>query len=217
MAKNQKILTFISSDQERVELGIRLYEVTQGVVKPEDTLVVIDDSLVRGTTFRDLLMKKLSDLNPKKIILVISSPPVMYPDCYGIDMSQLGRFVAFQAAIDIRNELKQTALLQEVRTLALQQNKLASNKTQNNVVKRIYAGITDEELYKKISELITPNNLTWHGDFNVIFQRLDGFHNAIPNHTGDWYFTGEYPTTGGYKVVNTAYLNWFESLDIRSY
>lgn len=216
VAKSQKIRTFISSDQERVEAGLRIYDITHGAIKPGDTLVVVDDSLVRGATFRDFLMKKLSSLNPKNILLVISAPPVLYPDCYGIDMSQLGRFVAFQAAIDIRKERKQDYLLQEINTLALQQNKLSANKM-HNVVKKIYDGITEEELSKKIAQLITPKDINWHGEFNVIFQTLDGLHNAIPNYAGDWYFSGDYPTAGGYKVLNTAYLNWFGSLDVRSY
>ncbi len=216
VAKNQKMRTFISSDQERIELGNRLYEVTQGIVKPEDTLVIVDDSLVRGTTFRDLLMKKLTSLNPKKIILVISAPPVMYPDCYGIDMSQIGKFVAFQAAVDILKDKNKDYVLNEVRTLALAQNKLPANK-QQNVVKKIYADIKQPELEQKIAQLITPTNMAWKGEFKVVFQTIDGLHQAMPNFTGDWYFTGEYPTQGGYKVLNTAYLNWLEGLGSRSY
>ncbi|HSX19771.1 MAG TPA: amidophosphoribosyltransferase [Gammaproteobacteria bacterium] len=216
VAKNQKMRTFISSDQERVDLGIRLYEVTHGIVKPQDTLVVVDDSLVRGTTFRDLLMKKLTSLNPKKIILVISAPPVMYPDCYGIDMSQLGKFVAFQAAVEILKERKQEAILQEVRTLSLQQAKLPSKKMQN-YVKKIYSSISHEDLTNKIAQLITPKNMTWKGDFKVIYQTEEGLHAAIPNHRGDWYFSGKYPTSGGYQVLNNAYLNWIDGASGRSY
>jgi len=216
VAKNQKMRTFISSDQERVELGIRLYEVTQGVVKPEDTLVIVDDSLVRGTTFRDLLMTKLTSLNPKKIILVISAPPVMYPDCYGIDMSQLGKFVAFQAAIDIRKEKRQNSILQEVRTLSLQQDKLPAREVKN-AVQKIYNGISHDQLSNKIAKLITPANMQWKGELKVIFQTIDGFHQAMPKYSGDWFFTGEYPTEGGYKVLNTAYLNWYNGLGSRAY
>lgn len=216
VAKNQKMRTFISSDQERVELGIRLYEVTQGVVKPQDTLVIVDDSLVRGTTFRDLLMIKLTSLNPKRIILVISAPPVMYPDCYGIDMSQLGKFVAFQAAVDIIKEQKQKAVIQQVRALSLQQDKLPA-KQLKNAVQKIYSGISHNQLSAKIAQLITPSNMKWKGELKVIFQTIDGFHQAMPNFKGDWYFTGEYPTNGGYKVLNTAYLNWFDGLGTRAY
>lgn len=216
VAKNQKMRTFISSDQERVDLGIRLYEVTHGVVKPDDTLVVVDDSLVRGTTFRDLLMKKLTTLNPKKIILVISAPPIKYPDCYGIDMSELGKFVAFQAAVEILKERKQEALLQEIKALAKQQENLPANKVQN-LVKRIYSSIPEEELAEKIAELITPKDIAWNGDFKVIFQTEEGLRNAMPNFLGDWYFTGKYPTKGGYKVLNTAFLKWAEGAQGRSY
>lgn len=216
VAKNQKMRTFISSDLERVDLGIRLYEVTHGIVKPEDTLVIVDDSLVRGTTFRDLLMKKLASLNPKKIVLVISAPPILYPDCYGIDMSQLGKFVAFQAAIEILKERNQQELIKEVHTLALQQNKLPPSKMQN-IVKKLYSSISHDDLCNKIAQLITPKDLEWKGEFKVIFQSLDGLHQAMPDHAGDWYFTGTYPTVGGYQVLNTAFLNWYEGSSKRSY
>lgn len=216
VAKNQKMRTFISSDLERVDLGIRLYEVTHGIVKPQDTLVIVDDSLVRGTTFRDLLMKKLTSLNPKRIILVISAPPVMYPDCYGIDMSELGKFVAFQAAVAILKERGQGHVLDEVKTLALQQNTLPVNKLQN-YVKKIYSSVSHEDLVAKIAQLITPKDMAWKGDFKVMFQTEDGLRAAMPNYAGDWYFTGRYPTSGGYKVLNTAYLNWIEGSGGRSY
>ncbi len=216
VAKNQKMRTFISSDQERVDLGIRLYEVTHGVVKAEDTLVVVDDSLVRGTTFRDLLMKKLTTLNPKKILLVISAPPVKYPDCYGIDMSELGRFVAFQAAVEILKERKQEGLIAELKILSKQQELLPANKVQN-LVQRIYASVNQEELANKIAQLLTPKDLAWRGEFKVIFQTEDGLHSAMPNYLGDWYFTGKYPTQGGYKVLNTAFLKWAEGTQGRSY
>lgn len=216
VAKNQKMRTFISSEQKRVDLGIRLYEVTHGVVKPQDTLVIVDDSLVRGTTFRDLLMKKLVTLNPKRIILVISAPPVMYPDCYGIDMSQISKFVAFQAAIEILKDRKQEAVIQEVRTLSLLQSKLPPKKMQN-LVKKIYSGISHEDLTAKIAQLITPKDIAWKGEFKVIFQSEEGLRSAMPHHTGDWYFTGKYPTDGGYQVLNTAFLNWSDGNLTRSY
>lgn len=216
IAKNQKMRTFISSDQERVGIGSRLYEVTRGILRSQDTLVVVDDSLVRGTTFRDLLMSKLTSLNPKRIVLVISAPPVMYPDCYGIDMSQLGKFVAFQAAVEILKERENTALLKEIHTLALQQKKLPAHKVQN-LVKRIYANISEKELTDKIAQLITPKDLAWNGEFKIVYQSIDGLHKAMPDFTGDWYFTGEYPTAGGYEVLNTALLNWFDGSSGRSY
>lgn len=216
VAKNQKLRTFISSDQKRQELGAQLYEVTKGVVTPEDTLVVVDDSIVRGTTFRDFLIPKLIGLNPKKIILVSSAPPVMYPDCYGIDISQLGRFIAFQAAVALLKDNKQNSLLQEVKEICLKQSVLPPMQIKN-AVKRIYDQFKQDEISKKVAQLMSPQDSDWKGELQVIYQTIDGLHAAMPNFTGDWYFTGHYPTCGGYKVLNSAYLNWGCGLDSRAY
>lgn len=161
-------------------------------------------------------MKKLTSLNPKKILLVISAPPVMYPDCYGIDMSQLSKFVAFQAAVEILKERNQEHILQEIKAQILQLNK-SSKLANQNFVQKIYAGISHEELSAKIAKLITPPGLAWKGDFKVIFQTEQGLRAAMPDFTGDWYFSGKYPTQGGYSVINTAYLNWLEGASGRSY
>jgi amidophosphoribosyltransferase len=216
ISKNQRIRTFISSDQIRKTLVAQLYEVTKGIVSPEDTLVLIDDSIVRGITLKDSLVKKLIDLNPKKIIIVSSAPPVFYPDCYGIDMSQLGRFVAFQAAISLLEERKQTAILQQVKNSCLDQKKLPASRIQN-AVKEIYEKFSLEEIERKVAELLTPSDTEWNGTIKVIYQSLEGLHQAIPEFNGDWYFSGNYPTPGGFEVLNASYLNWIEGNDSRSY
>jgi amidophosphoribosyltransferase len=216
ITKNQRTRTFISSDQIRKTLVAQLYEVTRGIVTPEDTLVVIDDSIVRGVTLRDSLVKNLIELNPKKIIIVSSAPPVIYPDCYGIDMSQIGRFVAFQAAIALLQERGQIEILENVRKACLNQKERPASQMKNHV-KEIYEKLTQDEIAKKVGELITPPIAEWHGTVEVIYQTLEGLHRAIPHFQGDWYFSGNYPTPGGFKVLNSSYLNWIEGSDARSY
>lgn len=216
VAKNQKMRTFITTDLNRDSLVAQLYGVTKGVVTPRDTLVVIDDSIVRGTTLRESLVKKLIGLNPKKIVIVSSAPPVMYPDCYGIDMSQLGRFVAFQAALALLKERTEMHLLKEIEASCLKQQYLPANKMQNEL-KRLYDHFSLEELSDKIAQLVTPTNINWKNKVQVIYQTIDGLHQSMPGFEGDWYFTGEYPTPGGFRVLNTSYLNWCENLDVRSY
>ena len=216
ITKNQRIRTFISSDQIRKTLVAQLYEVTKGIITSEDTLVVIDDSIVRGVTLRDSLVKNLIELNPKKIIFVSSAPPVIYPDCYGIDMSQIGRFVAFQAAVALLQKKGDCELLENVRRACLDQKQLPSSQMQNHV-RRIYEKLTPEEIAKKVAELITPPDTEWPGTIEVIYQTLEGLHSAIPQFQGDWYFSGNYPTPGGFKVLNASYLNWIDGNDARSY
>ncbi|MBS0625574.1 MAG: amidophosphoribosyltransferase [Verrucomicrobia bacterium] len=214
IAKNQKIRTFISSDMIRNSLVTQLYEVTKGIVKPEDTLVVLDDSIIRGTTLRESLIPKLLQLKPKKIILVSSAPPVLYPDCYGIDMSQLGRFVGFQAAISMLRERDQEKLIDEVRHAALRQKNLPPNRMQN-CLKKVYDSFTLDELSHKISRLISPAFCKI--PIQVIYQSIEGLHKAMPNFKGDWYFSGDYPTPGGYQVLNNSFLKWYLNDDSRSY
>lgn len=209
VTKNQKLRTFINSDQTRNNLVAQLYEVTKGVVGPEDTLVVIDDSIVRGVTFRESLIKKLIRLNPKKIIIVSSSPPIMYPDCYGIDMSQLGRLVAFQAAVALLKERNESFLLDEVKNRC--------GKQGGNALEKLYGRFELDEVSEKVAQLLTPVATSWKGSVQVIYQSIEGLHKAIPDFTGDWYFTGNYPTPGGYKVLDTSYLNWYDGIDRRSY
>jgi amidophosphoribosyltransferase len=216
IAKNQKIRTFITPDQKRNNLVRELYEVTKGIVGKEDTLVVIDDSIVRGTTLQESLLPKLIKLNPKKIIIVSSSPPVMYPDCYGIDISQMGRFIAFQAAISLLKDRNQQEILKDVQRLCLQQMNFPPSQMQNGV-KKIYAPFTQEEISNKIAELVTPPHLAWEGTLQVIYQTIDGLHQALPSYSGDWYFSGNYPTPGGLMVLNTSFLKWLLGDTSRSY
>lgn len=217
ITKNQKVRTFITGDKKRESLlSLQLYDITKGLVTSEDTLVVIDDSIVRGVTVKDALLKKLIQLNPKKIIIVSSAPPVCYPDCYGIDMSQLGRFVAFQAAVSLLKDRKETSILEEVKQICLKQKDLSGAKM-INPVRKIYERFTQKELEQKIAEIITPASKEWKGEIKVIYQTIDGLHQAMPEYTGDWFFSGNYPTPGGFKVLNTSFLKWIESDDSRSY
>lgn len=215
VAKNQKMRTFISNDQKRDNLVAQLYGVTKGIVTPRDTLVVIDDSIVRGTTLKESLVRKLMSLKPKKIVIVSSAPPVMYPDCYGIDISQFGRFIAFQAAVSLLKERNEMHVLKEIEALCMKQNYLPPHKLTNEI-KKLYDRFTLEEISHKVAELIKPADAKGV-QIQVIYQTIDGLHKSMPGYDGDWYFTGEYPTPGGYQVLNTSYLNWCEHLDCRAY
>jgi amidophosphoribosyltransferase len=214
--KNQRLRTFITSDKNRTNCVAKLYSTTKGIVKPYHTLVVIDDSIVRGTTLRESLLKELIALNPARIIFVSSAPPILYPDCYGIDMSQLGRFIAFQAAVALLKEQGQGTVLKEIYDACkAQKGKPAQQLI--NYVQKIYEQFTADQLSTKIAELVRAQDLMWKGDIQVIYQTLDGLHNAMPEYTGDWYFTGLYPTPGGLKVLNTSYIQWYEGSDARAY
>ena len=214
ITKNQKTRTFISPSQNRKNVVSQLYDVIHGVVTPEDTLVVIEDSIVRGVTLRDSLVRKLASLNPKKMIIVSASPPIMYPDGYGIDISQLGQLVAFQATIALLKERQEDHLIEEVRERCEKQETL-SNPV--NEIDLIYKKFTLDEISQKVAALITPSQLSWQGEVEVLYQTLDGLHRSMPNYTGDWYFSGQYPTPGGFKVLNTSYLNWCSGVEGRSY
>jgi len=214
--KDQRLRTFITHDTARRDLVLHIYDITRGIVKPTDTLVVIDDSIVRGTTLRESIITILSRLNPARIIIVSSAPPIMYPDCYGIDMSQLGRFIAFEAAVSLLYDRGEEALLDEVEQLCIEQASLPPEQMKNHV-SRIYDRFTLEELSGKIAELVRPKTIPWPGTVEVMYQSIDGLHKAMPGHTGDWYFTGDYPTPGGYRVLNTSYLNWRRRSDVRAY
>jgi len=215
IAKNQQLRTFINQDESRSRLIASLYEITREIVTPETTLVAIDDSIVRGTTLRESLIRQLANLHPKKVIIVSSAPPVLYPDCYGIDMSQIDRFIAFQAAVALLQERGQAKILEEVRARceeALEHPPQALNR-----VEQIYAPFSLEELSAKITELVTPSDLKEKGFIQIIYQSVEGLHQAIPHFSGDWYFTGNYPTLGGYSMLNKSYLNWCNQKDVRSY
>jgi amidophosphoribosyltransferase len=205
--KDQRLRTFITHDAARRDLVEHIYDITRGVVNNDDNLVVIDDSIVRGTTLRESILTSLSRLNPKRIIVVSSAPPIIYPDCYGIDMSQLSRFIAFEAAVALLEDRGESSLLDEVEAKCLEQATLAPEKMVNQVG-AIYDRFSLEELETKIGELLRPKHIPWEGQLDIIYQSVEGLQSAMPKTTGDWYFTGNYPTPGGYAVLNTSYLNW---------
>jgi len=178
--------------------------------------VVLDDSIVRGTTLRESIITILSRLEPHRIIVVSSAPPIMYPDCYGIDMSQLGRFIAFEAAIKLLRDRDEESVLDEVEQRCLAQVDKPDGQLVNHVA-AIYDRFTLDELSAKIAELVRPESISWSGPIEVIYQTVDGLRAAMPEHTGDWYFTGRYPTPGGYRVLNQSFLNWRNRVDVRAY
>jgi amidophosphoribosyltransferase len=213
--KDVKMRTFITEDANRSEMVQHVYDITYGTVrKGEDTLVVIDDSIVRGTTLRESIIRMLSRLAPKKIIIVSSSPQIRYPDCYGIDMSKMGEFVAFQAVAALLKERKKEGCLQEIYDHCRELNRSNQLHTEN-VVKKIYKMFTIDEITNKIAELITPKDLGI--PVQVIYQTIENLHTACPSNLGDWYFTGNYPTPGGNKVVNKAFMNYMEGKNVRGY
>jgi amidophosphoribosyltransferase len=213
--KDVKLRTFITEDSSRNEMVQHVYDITYGTVNSgEDTLVVIDDSIVRGTTLKESIVRMLARLNPKRIIIVSSAPQIRYPDCYGIDMSKLGDFIAFKAAVELLKERGQEELLNELlqKCKDLQRN---SQLHTENVVRQVYKPFTLEEMSNKIAELITPKDLNI--PVNVIYQTIESLHQACPNNKGDWYFTGNYPTPGGNKVCNKAFMNYMEGKNVRGY
>ena len=213
--KDVKMRTFITEDANRSEMVQHVYDITYGTVrKGQDTLVVIDDSIVRGTTLRESIIRMLSRLEPKKIIVVSSSPQIRYPDCYGIDMSKMGEFVAFQAVAELLKERNKEACLKEIYDHCKELNRSNQLHTEN-VVKKIYKLFTIDEITNKIAELITPKDLKI--PVQVIYQTIENLHAACPSNLGDWYFTGNYPTPGGNKVVNKAFMNYMEGKNVRGY
>ena len=213
--KDVKMRTFITEDASRSEMVQHVYDITYGTVRRgEDTLVVIDDSIVRGTTLRESIIRMLSRLEPKKIIVVSSSPQIRYPDCYGIDMSKMGEFVAFQAVAALLKERNKEGCLQEIYDHCKELHRSNQLHTEN-VVKKIYKLFTIDEITNKIAELITPKDLTI--PVQVIYQTIENLHAACPSNLGDWYFTGNYPTPGGNKVVNKAFMNYMEGKNVRGY
>ena len=213
--KDEKLRTFIADDASRGQMVAHVYDVTYGIVKNEvDTLVLIDDSIVRGTTLKDSIIYILSTLKPKKIIIVSSAPQIRYPDCYGIDMSKMKEFVAFRALVALLHEDGKAHLMDEVYQKCLEQENLPIEEVTNQV-KALYAHYTDEQISAKISTLVTPENIT--PEVQVIYQSIEDLHQACPNHHGDWYFSGDYPTPGGMRVVNRAYMNYMKNCDERAY
>src|SRR5215216_4651369 len=197
-SKDMKIRTFIGQEQLRNQLASHVYDITYGSVRAgEDNLVVVDDSIVRGTTLRQSILRILARLNPKKIVIVSTAPQIRYPDCYGIDMSELGKFIAFEAAIELLRERGQGDLLKEVYQLC--RDEVAKGGSTNHV-RKIYEPFTPEEISAKIVERVRPKGIEWKGEIEIIFQTIENLHAAVPQHSGDWYFTGKYPTPGGYRV-----------------
>ena len=206
--KDIKLRTFIAEGETRDDLAAHVYDITYGTVTPLiDNLVVIDDSIVRGTTLKQSIIKILDRLQPRKIVIVSSSPQVRYPDCYGIDMSRMSEFIAFKAAVELLKEKGMGSLLTEVYEKSKKQQFLPKEKIVN-YVKNIYAPFSQEEISLKIAEMLTPTGT--NAQVEIVYQTLDGLHRAIPNHPGDWYFSGDYPTPGGNRLVNSAFINFME-------
>ena len=213
--KDVKMRTFITADSSRNEMVQHVYDVTYGTVRKNiDTLVVIDDSIVRGTTLKESIIRMLARLEPQKIIVVSSAPQIRYPDCYGIDMSKMGDFIAFRAAIELWKEKGKENCLQEFYDRCKELQRTGQLHTEN-VAQRVYKPFTTQEISDKIAQLITPPEITT--PVQVIFQTIESLHKACPTNTGDWYFTGNYPTPGGNRVVNKAFMNYMEGKNVRGY
>jgi amidophosphoribosyltransferase len=213
--KDAKLRTFITQDDSRDDLVAHVYDITYGSVRPlKDNLIIIDDSIVRGTTLKQSILRILDRLEPKKIVVVSSAPQIRYPDCYGIDMAKMGDFIAFEAAIQLLVDTKRENIIQDVYKQCLSQVNLPKEQVRN-YVKEIYAPFTDEEISVKIAHLLTP--ISMKSKVEIIYQSVENLHIACPDNLGDWYFTGDYPTPGGNKVVNKAFINWMEKRNERAY
>ena len=212
--KDAKLRTFISQDSGRDDLVAHVYDITYGSVYPTDNLVIIDDSIVRGTTLKQSILRILDRLNPKKIVVVSSAPQIRYLDCYGIDMAKLGDFIAFQAAIALLKDQGKENIIEETYQKCKAQENLPKEEIVN-YVKNIYNPFTAEEISKKISELLTPENMK--AEVDIIYQSIEGLHDACPDNKGDWYFTGNYPTPGGNRVINRAFIYYMEGINKRAY
>ena len=214
--KDVKLRTFISQEKNRMQMASHVYDITYGTVREGDTLVCVDDSIVRGTTLRQSILRILARPNPKRIVIASTAPQIRYPDCYGIDMSEMGKFLAFQAAVALCKARGMNDLLREVYEDCVAQAKRPTTEMQNHV-KRIYAAFTEEEIAAKAAELVYPTKSGWKGELILVFQKIAMLHKACPKSRGDWYFTGDYPTPGGLGVLNQAYINYWEKREGRSY
>jgi amidophosphoribosyltransferase len=212
--KDAKLRTFITEDSSRDDLVAHVYDVTYGVIKPTDNLVIIDDSIVRGTTLKKSILKMMDRLNPKRIVVVSSAPQIRYPDCYGIDMAKLEGLIAFQAAIELLKERNSYHIVDNVYKKCKSQENIKDADVVNYVTE-IYAPFSDTEISKKIAELLHPEDI--NAEVKIIFQTVENLHIACPKNLGDWYFTGDYPTPGGNRVVNKAFMNFYEGKDTRAY
>ena len=212
--KDAKLRTFITDDSSRDELVKHVYDVTYGSIKNTDNLVIIDDSIVRGTTLQKSIIKMLDRLSPKKIIIVSSAPQIRYPDCYGIDMARMGDLIAFRAAIELIKDSKNDDIIEKVYKKCVDENKKDVNEIKN-LVKEIYNLFSDDQISSKISQMLKEKDIK--ADVEVIYQSIDNLHKACPDDLGDWYFSGDYPTPGGNKVVNQAFINYYEGSNSRAY
>lgn len=213
--KDIKLRTFIEQGKTRNDLAAHVYDVTYGSLKRgKDNLVIIDDSVVRGTTLRQSILKILDRLDPKQIVIVSSSPQIRYPDCYGTDMSRMGEFIAFRAAIELLKERGMQQVIDETYKKSVAQRHKRKEEIVN-YVKEIYAPFTEEEISNKIARMLTSNSI--NAKVTMVFQSIDDLHKACPNHPGDWYFSGDYPTPGGNRVVNNAFINWMEGVENKPY
>ena len=214
--KDVKLRTFISQEKNRMQMASHVYDISYGTVKEGDTLVCVDDSIVRGTTLRQSILRILARPNPKRIVIASTAPQIRYPDCYGIDMSEMGKFLAFQAAVALCKERGMGDLLREVYEDCAAQAQRPTTELKNHV-KRIYDAFTEKEIAAKAAELVYPVKSGWKGELVLVFQQISALHRACPTSRGDWYFTGDYPTPGGLGVLNRAYMNYWEKREGRSY
>src|SRR6185503_3504875 len=213
--KDVKLRTFITQDADRSEMVAHVYDTTYGLIKKgEDTLVVLDDSIVRGTTLKQSILKILDRLGPKKIVVVSSAPQIRYPDCYGIDMARIGDLVAFRAAIELLEENNMEHIVDETYVRCKEQLELGVNEMKN-FVRMIYQPFTAEQISAKIAQLVKPEDCK--SEIQIIFQKIEDLHRACPNHRGDWYFSGNYPPPGGNKVVSRAFVNYIQGINERAY
>ena len=212
--KDVKLRTFITEDSTRDDLVSHVYDVTYGSVKETDTLVVVDDSIVRGTTLRQSILRILDRLKPKKIVVVSSAPQIRFPDCYGIDMAKMNEFIAFRAAEALLKESGREDLIQEVYKKSKEQIHTSDDKVVN-YVKDLFKPFTPEEISAKIAEILTPESV--NAEVEIIFQTVENLHASCPQNLGDWYFTGDYPTPGGNRVVNKAFVYYMEGRNERAY
>ncbi|MFP6881371.1 MAG: amidophosphoribosyltransferase [Roseibacillus sp.] len=214
--KDIKMRTFISQEKGRAQLISHVYDITYGIVKKDDVLVALDDSIVRGTTLRTSILKILARTNPRKIVICSTAPQIRYPDCYGIDMSELGKFIAFQAAVKLLERSGQKSLIQKTHDECAEELRKPWGEMRN-CVKRIYDQFTAEEISAEISQMVYPEDGEWSGEVEIIYQTIENLRESIKGPCGDWYFTGDYPTPGGYATVNTAFVNWHNGVTGRSY
>ncbi|OWP84436.1 amidophosphoribosyltransferase [Flavobacterium davisii] len=212
--KDAKLRTFITNDDSRDDMVAHVYDVTYGVVKKSDNLVIIDDSIVRGTTLKKSIIKMMDRLNPKKIIIVSSAPQIRYPDCYGIDMAKLETLIAFQAMLDLLKQTNKYHLVEDIYTKCKAQEHKQDSEV-INYVNELYAQFTDEQISDKIAEMLKESTI--NAEIKIIFQSVENLHKACPKNLGDWYFTGNYPTDGGNRVVNRAFINFYEGNNMRAY